>query len=273
MENQKNRLHRPFAVVTGASRGIGFELAKRFAKNGFDLLIAAEDIDINQAAEDLRKYSTHVQSFQVDLTEYDGVERLYSQIRSHGRPVDALAINAGVGVGGDFSRDTDLHAELGLIDLNVKSTVHLAKLAVKDMLKSGKGRILFTSSVVSMMPGPFEAVYAASKAFVQSFAQALRNELKETDITITALMPGATETDFFHRAGLDNTKVGQAEKDDPALVAEQGYEALMSGKDHVVAGSFKNRLQTTIAKFIPQRFTAEIHRGMAKPGSAKKKAA
>jgi short-subunit dehydrogenase len=148
--------------------------------------------------------------------------------------------------------------------------VHLAKRIVKDMVERKDGKILFTSSVVSTMPGPFEAIYAASKAFVQSFSQALRNELRDTGVSVTSLMPGATETNFFHRAGLDDTKVGQAEKDDPAQVAKQGFDALMAGKDHVVGGSFKNRVQVAGAKILPETVTANIHRGMAAPGSADK---
>lgn len=257
-------------MVTGASSGIGFELARQFAKNGFDLLIASGSEAIAEAARRLEAEGATVQSVEADLAEYEGVEKLYDKIKSSGRPVDAIALNAGVGVSGDFARDTDLEAELNLIDLNVTSVVHLTKRVVKDMVERGQGRILFTSSVVSTMPASFLAVYGASKAFVQSFAQAIRNELKDTGVSVTALMPGATETNFFHRAGMEDTKIGASEKDDPAEVAREGFEALMAGKDHVVAGSFKNAVQTTAAHVLPDTVTAEMHRKQAEPGSADK---
>jgi short-subunit dehydrogenase len=249
------------AVVTGASSGIGLELAKEFARRGFDLVIGAESAGIEKAAAEIRALGANVQAIQVDLRTFDGVEKFYAQIN---RPIDVIAINAGVGVGGDFVRETDLQAELDLINLNVVSTVHLAKLVLKDMVARNKGRVLFTASVVSIAPGPLEAVYGASKAFVFSFAEALRAELKETEVTITALMPGATETNFFHRAGMDGTKIGQAKKDDPAQVAREGIEALFSDKDRVVAGSLKNKVLTTVGSVSPEA-AAELHRKQAEP--------
>ncbi len=179
---------RSFAVVTGASSGIGYELAKQFANNGFDLLIAAEDGAIATSARELEALGASVRSIQADLSTEDGVEKLYADILASGRDLDAIAINAGVGVGGDF-RDTDLDAELRMIDLNCRSTVQLAKRVVPQMSERGSGRILFTSSIAALMPAPFEAVYGATKAFVQSFSEALRNELKDTGVTVTALMP------------------------------------------------------------------------------------
>jgi short-subunit dehydrogenase len=257
------------AVVTGASDGIGYELAKVFAQNGFDLVVCAEDGGIVEAAQAFEQLGVKVTSVQADLAAHEGVEQLWARIRDLNRPIDAAAINAGVGVGGEFAK-TDLQAELNLINLNVTSTVHLAKYVVQQMVSRGSGRILFSSSIASTMPAPFEAVYGASKAFVQSFSQALRNELKDTGVTVTALMPGPTETNFFHRAGLDDTKVGASEKDDAGKVALDGFEALMAGKDHVVAGSFKNKAQALGAKVLPETAKAQIHRGMAEPGSADK---
>lgn len=174
-----------FAVVTGASSGIGLELAHQFAHNGFDLLVAAEDDDIHAAAGELADIGVSVEAVQVDLTSDAGVDELYRRIGAAGRPVDAIALNAGVGAGGAFATDTRLEDELRLIDLNVRSTVHLAKHAVRDMVARGQGRILFTSSIASTQPGAFQAVYNASKSFVQSFALALRNELKDTGVTVT----------------------------------------------------------------------------------------
>jgi short-subunit dehydrogenase len=259
---------RQLAVVTGASSGIGFELAKVFAENEFDLIVAAEDEELVTATRDLSQIGAGVDSVRVDLSRPEGVEELYAKITADGRPIDALALNAGIGAGGDFARETSLAKELRLIDLNVRSTVHLCKLVVADMVERDAGRILFTSSVASTMPGSYQAIYNASKSFVQSFAEAIRNELKETGVTITALMPGPTETEFFERAEMEDTKVGAGEKDDPAEVARQGFDALMDGKEKVVGGSMKNKLQTAVAGVIPDKVKAEMHRNMAEPGSA-----
>jgi len=260
---------RQFAVVTGASSGIGRELAKQFAQNGFDLLITSTGPDIAEAAQEIEGLGAQVQTTTADLATYEGVETLYRAIQGAGRPVDAIAINAGVGVGGDFTRQTDLQDELNLIQLNVAGTVHLAKRVLPDMVTRGQGRVPFTSSIAALMPGAFEAVYNASKAFVQSFSEALRNEVKDTGVTITALQPGPTETNFFHRAGMDDTMVGESKKDDPAEVAKQGFEALMAGKDHVIAGSLKTKLMGNMAKVTPDTATAQLHRGMAEPKSDK----
>lgn len=263
-----NSFTRPLAVVTGASSGIGYELAKQFAQNGFDLLIAANSSNLNEVAQTLAGMDAKVETVQADLATYDGVEALYKKIQDTNRAVDAIAINAGVGVGGDFARETDLQDELNLINLNVVSSVHLAKRVVKDMVNRGKGRILFTSSIAALMPGSFEAVYAASKAFIQSFSEGLRNELKDTGVTVTALMPGPTETNFFHRAGMDDTNVGANKKDDPAEVAKQGFEALMKGKDSIIAGSFATKIQGAVSKVLPDTVNAEMHRKLTEPGSA-----
>jgi len=255
------------AVVTGASSGIGLELAKQFAQNGYDLLIVAEDAGIYEAAETLRRLPSAVSEVQIDLATDDGVEKFYQRIQSEGRPVDAIALNAGVGAGGDFVRDLSLEANLEVIDLNVRSTVHLAKLVLPEMVSRRQGRVLFTSSIASTMPGSFNAVYNASKAFIQSFSQAIREELKDSGVTVTALMPGPTDTNFFHRANMDDTKVGTGEKDNPEEVARAGFEALLAGKDHVVAGSLKNTVQATLAHVLPDTVTAAMHTKEARPGT------
>jgi short-subunit dehydrogenase len=211
-----------------------------------------------------------VDALQVDLAQYEGVEKFYDKIKSYNRHLDAIAINAGVGVGGDFTFDTELKAELNLININIVSAVHLAKLVVRDMVMHGEGRILFTSSIAAVMPAPFEAVYGASKAFLLSFSEALRNEIKDTGVTVTALMPGPTETNFFHRAGMDDTKVGAGEKDNAVDVAREGFDALMAGRDHVVAGSFTNNLEAAAAKILPETVSAAAHRRFTEPGSAPK---
>jgi short-subunit dehydrogenase len=259
----------PVAVVTGASSGIGYELAKQFAANGFDLIVAAEDDAIATAARELRDLGAQVQDVRVDLATDEGVDALYAEMSSAGRPVDAIALNAGIGAGGAFATDTDLHDELKLIDLNVRSTVHLAKHVVRDMVARDEGRILFTSSIASTMPGSFQAVYNASKSFVQSFALALRDELKDTNVTITSLMPGPTETEFFERADMLDTKVGADDKDDPAGVARDGFEALMAGKERVVSASLKTKLQGRASRVLPDSVKAGMHRKMAEPRSGR----
>ncbi|WP_455361385.1 SDR family NAD(P)-dependent oxidoreductase [Streptomyces sp. SYSU K21746] len=261
-------LIKPLAVVTGASSGIGFELAKQFADNGFDLVVSAEDPGVEQAAEELRAAGADVQVVRADLATYDGVEQLYASIAVTRRPVSAAALNAGVGRGGAFL-DTDLSDEARIIDLNITSTVHLAKRLLPDMVAAGDGRVLITSSIASTMPGSFQAVYNASKSFLQSFAEALQNELKDTGVTVTSLMPGPTETNFFRRAGMDDTKVGRQPKDDPARVAKDGFDALMSGRGKVVAGSLKTKAQGVANKVLPDRLKAAAHRRMAEPGSGR----
>jgi short-subunit dehydrogenase len=258
---------RSLAIVTGASSGIGYELAKQFATHGFDLVIAAEDDGIARAAGDLTALGARVEPVQVDLSETAAVERLYATATATGRPVDAVAINAGVGVSGAFA-NTDLDDDLKLVDLNVRSAVHLAKLTARDMVGRGAGRILFTSSIAATQPGPFAATYNASKSFLLSLSEALREELKDSGVTVTALMPGPTDTEFFDRAGMQDTKLGAGSKDDPAQVAEQGFHALMNGKDHVVAGSVKNNLMAGASKILPETAKAKLHRKMSEPGSA-----
>jgi short-subunit dehydrogenase len=255
-----------WAVVTGASSGIGRELAKEFARNGFDLLIAAEDSDIDTAAEELRQLGAEVEAVQVDLATYGGVEELYRKIQDCGQALEAVAINAGVGVGGAAFDKTDLREELNLLNLNVVSVVHLTKRVLPDMIAAGNGRILFTSSVAAFLPGPYESVYSASKAFVQSFAEAIREEVRDKGITVTALQPGPTETNFFHRAGMDETPVGDAKKDDPAMVAHEGFTALMEGRDSVITG-FMNKVEANLGKVVPQKVAAKMHESQTKPQS------
>jgi uncharacterized protein len=261
-------MNHALAVVTGASSGIGYELAKQFARHGFDLVAAAEDPGIGRAARAFHDLGAATETVQVDLATYDGVEVLCQRIRATGRPVDAIVINAGVGISGDFARQTDLRSELRLLGLNVTSPVHLAKRVLPGMVERGTGRVLFTSSIAATMPGPYEATYAASKAFLYSFAEAIRYELKDTGVSVTALLPGPTDTHFFERAGLGDTKLGVGRKDDPAEVARDGFEALMAGKDHVVAGSVRNAVRVLGAKVLPQPASAAMHGRQSRPGTA-----
>jgi short-subunit dehydrogenase len=259
---------RKFAVVTGGSSGIGFELAQQFAAHQFDVMIAA-DQGLDGATQKLNSADEvgEITSIKADLSTRAGVDLLYDAILQTGRPVDALAANAGIGHGHAFL-DQDREDWIKIIDTNIIGTLDLLHLVGKDMRKAGQGRILITSSIASQLPGSFQAVYNASKAFLQSFSFALRNELKDSGVSVTALLPGATDTEFFERADMLDTKVGQAKKDDPADVAKAGFDALMEGQGDVVYG-LKNKLQAVAAKVIPDDRLAETHRGMAAPGTAK----
>ena len=255
---------RPLALVTGASSGIGTELARQFAAHGFDLVVTAEDHAIEAAAEQLRMGGSAVQAVQADLRTREGVEQLWSAVTALGRGVDAAALNAGVGLGKAFV-DQDLDDVFGLIDLNVRGTVHLAHLVLKDMVGRGSGRVLITSSVASTQPGAFQAVYNATKSFEQSFAEALQEELKDTGVTLTSLMPGPVETNFFERADLMDTNIGQGPKDDPSDVAKQGFEALMKGDRKVVAASLSSKAMAAMGAVLPDSIKALAHRQMAEP--------
>jgi short-subunit dehydrogenase len=254
---------RPLAVVTGASSGIGYELAKLCAENGFDLVVAA-DRPIGEAAQAFRALGAGVKALETDLATTEGVDELYAAIK--GRPVDALLANAGHGLGRGFL-DQDFEEARHVIDTNITGTIYLIQKIGRDMRARNKGRILITGSIAGFMPGSFQAVYNGTKAFIDSFSFALRNELKETEITVTCLMPGATETEFFERADMLDTKVGTQEKDDPAKVARDGFDAMMNGESDVVSG-WQNKLQTTVANVTPNEMLAEQHRKMAEPGTA-----
>jgi short-subunit dehydrogenase len=253
-----------FAVVTGASTGIGYELAMHCAKNGFDLLIAADEPEINQAADAVRSLGVRVEAVQADLATLDGVDKLYQRIG--GRPVDALLANAGRGLGKGFL-DQDFDKVRRVIDTNITGTIYLIQKIGRDMRARGAGRILITGSIAGFIPGTYQAVYNGTKAFIDSFSFALRAELKDSGVTVTCLMPGPTETEFFERADLLDTKIGQAEKDDAGMVAKVGFDAMMDGKGDVVSG-WKNKLQTAIASVTPAGVLAEQHRKQTEPGSA-----
>jgi short-subunit dehydrogenase len=257
---------RTLAIVTGASSGIGYELAKLCAENGFDLLIAADQPEIQKAADQFRALGVEVQPVEADLATLEGVEKLYAATK--GRPVELLLANAGHGLGHAFL-DQDFNEARHVIDTNITGTIYLIQKVGREMRERGQGRILITGSIAGFMPGSFQAVYNGTKAFIDSFSFALRNELKDTGVTVTCLMPGATQTEFFERADMMDTKVGQQEKDDPAQVAKDGFEAMMKGEADVVSG-WKNKVQTTVANVTPNTVLAEQHRKMAQPGTGKK---
>ena len=263
---------RPLAVVTGASSGIGLELAKQFAAHGYDLLVAAEDDAVREVPGQLADAAAlgpvQVEAIQVDLATREGVERLWLAATAAGRQVDAVAVHAGVGVGGEFT-ETDLEDELRMIDLNVTSFVHLTKLAARSMARRGEGRILITSSMAARVPAPYQAVYGATKAFAQSLAQSLRQELGQHGVVVTAFMPGPTDTEFFDRAGMQDTKMANTSmKDDPATVAEQAFAALQAGRDHVVTGSAMTKVQGALSNVVPNALGAKLQGKIAAPGSA-----
>jgi uncharacterized protein len=255
----------PLAVVTGASTGIGYHLALRCAEHGLDLVVAADEPLIERAAEDFRAQGVRVQAVEADLATPEGVAKLYQEVG--GRPVEALLANAGRGLGKGFLDQTfgDIKH---VIDTNITGTLDLIHRVGRDMRERGQGRILITGSIAGFVPGTYQAVYNASKAFLDSFSFALRAELKGSGVTVTCLMPGATETEFFERADLMDTKIGQQKKDDPADVATTGFEAMMKGEGDVVSG-WHNKLQSAIASITPSGILAEQYRKMTEPGSGR----
>lgn len=257
---------RKFAIVTGASSGIGFEIAKLAAEDGYDLLVAA-DTPFVDAGPALQGLGVEVRSIECDLSTEHGIRQLLDAAGN--RPVDVLVANAGHGLGHAWL-DQTVEEWRHVIDTNITGALLLIQPVLKGMVKRGAGRVLITGSIAGHMAGSFQAVYNGSKAFVDSFAAAIGNELKDTNVTITCLKPGATETEFFHRAGLDDTKVGQAKKDDPADVAKAGWDAMKSG-EHAVIYGMKNKMQVAAAGMMTDARTAEMHRKQAEPGSGLEK--
>lgn len=253
------------AVVTGASSGIGLELARLCAQNGFDLVIAADDPRIRDAGRELSETGVACTEVQCDLATPAGIKQVTDAIGE--RPVAALFANAGQGLGKAFL-DQDLQEAMAVIHTNIDGTVRLIYDVGRGMIRRRQGRILITGSIAGLMPGTFQAVYNGSKAFLDSFSVALSNELKDSGVTVTCLMPGATETDFFERADMLDTKVGSGEKASAADVAKVGFDAMMKGQLKVVAG-FSNKLRAAMSHVAPDSKLAEMHRGMAEPGHAK----
>ncbi|RZT35454.1 SDR family NAD(P)-dependent oxidoreductase [Cupriavidus agavae] len=251
----------PFAVVTGASTGIGYHLAECCAAAGMDVLIVADEAEINAAATSLGSGGVTVEALQADLSTREGVDSLLAALR--GRPVDVLCANAGRGLGRAFV-DQEFSEIARVIETNVTGTVYLLHHVGRSMRARGQGRILITGSIAGLMPGTYQAVYNASKSFLDSFSFALRHELRDSGVSVTCLMPGATETEFFERADMLDTRVAQGNKDDPADVAKQGFEAMMKGEGDVVTG-WQNKLRAAIAHFTPTDALAEQHRHMAQP--------
>ena len=254
---------RQLAVITGASSGIGYELAELCAKDGFDLVIASDEPEIEDVAEILEKHDVSVDWVECDLATEEGIEELIDAVDD--RDVDVLMANAGHGLGHAFL-DQDFEDILHVVDTNVTGTLLLVHSLGQRMRDRGSGRILITGSVAGFIPGAYQAVYNASKAFLDSFSFALRAEVAESGVTVTCLMPGATETEFFERADLLDTQVGQEKKDDPKDVAKAGFDAMMRGDGDVVTG-WQNKLQTAIASVTPAGMLARQHARKAAPGS------
>jgi uncharacterized protein len=252
------------AIVTGASSGIGLEIAKLAAEDGYDLIVAA-DTPFVEAGPALKEFGVNVEEVEADLATKQGVDQLLASVGD--RQVDVLVANAGHGLGHGFldqSPDEWLH----VINTDVTGTLMLVQPIVQRMVERGQGRVLMTGSIAGHLAGAFQAVYNGSKAFIDSFAAALNEELRETGVTVTCLKPGATETNFFHRAELDDTKVGQAKKDDPADVAKAGWDAMNKGEPSVIYG-LKNKMQVAAAGVLTDATTAKLHRAQAEPGSGK----
>jgi len=252
------------AVVTGASTGIGYYLADECAQHGYDLIIAADEPQIEKAAEALRTRGVAVDAVEADLATKKGCDKLHDRIK--GRPLDILIANAGRGLGKGFL-DQDFDAARHVIETNITGTIYLIQKIGRDMRARGDGHILITGSIAGFMPGSYQAVYNGSKAFIDSFAFALRAELDGSGVSVTCLMPGPTETEFFARADLLDTKLGAGKKDDPQDVARIGFDAMMRGKGDVVSG-WHNKLESALANVTPASMLAERHKKEAAPGTA-----
>jgi len=255
-----------FAIVTGASTGIGFELATLAAKNGYDILVVADEPLIDAAAADFKQFGTRVESIEADLSTLDGVDRLLAAVS--GRPIDLLCANAGRGLGHAFL-DQDVKDWRHVVDTNITGTLYLLQQVLRDMVARDAGKILVTGSIAGFIPGSFQAVYNGTKAFIDNFTAAIRNEIKDsTGVTLTTLMPGPVDTEFFERGDMLDTEVGaNPNKSDPAVVAQDGWDAVMTGKAHIVSG-WKNKIQAAVANITPEAILAEQHRKMAEPGTA-----
>lgn len=266
MKNEK------LALITGASNGIGYELAKIFAKNNYNLILVSRGQEkLDQTKNDLKKFDIKVTTYSADLSEFDEIEKLKNWVDQEQIVIDTLVLNAGIGLGGDFIKSTDLKKELNLIRLNVDSIVHMTKLFVGDMVRKNEGNVLITSSLSGTAPIPFEAVYGASKAFVNSFFYAIRNEIRTTNVHMTLLMPGATETNFFKNAGQADTTVGSMQKDDPKEVAERAYYALETHHEFVYGSEHAEYEGEVLNRALSESHKAQKHRIISEPDSALKK--
>lgn len=254
-----------YALITGATSGIGYELSKLFAQDGYNLIIVARtENDLDNTAEELKKYNVEVLCVAKDLFKSEAAFELYNELKAKGIEIDVLVNNAGQGEYGEFV-DTDIDRELDIIQLNIGAVVILTKHFLRDMVARGNGKILNVTSIAGKGPGPYQSVYHATKAFAHSFTEAIRSEVKDKGITVTSLLPGATDTDFFNKADMLESKVVQEEKmADPADVAKDGFDALMSGKDMVISG-LKNKIQVAMGNIIPDSMVADKTKKQQEP--------
>ncbi len=252
---------KPLAVVTGASTGIGFELARCCLDAGFDLVIVADEAEIHQAASRLAREAATIEAIEADLATERGRHDLFALIGS--RRVDALLANAGIGLGEAFL-DQDFANVTQLLRTNIEGTLAVVHSIAHGMRARRTGRILITGSIAAYVAGPFQAAYNASKAFINQFALALREELGGTGVSVTCLAPGITESEFFRRAGQLDTKAGRSKKDDPRMVARIGFDAMMRGDAFVISG-WKNKLQIAVARCLPNNLLARLHRPWSEP--------
>lgn len=255
--------NRKLALVTGASSGLGLELAKQFAQDGYDVAISGSSERIFEAANIIRELNVEAYPYQADAATYEGVEGFWNFVENLKRSVDAAVLNVGIAIGGSFA-EMDLEENLRIIAINITGTVHMAKRVVQHMLPNKQGKILIVSSVSATLPTPYETVYGPSKAFGFSFAESLREELRESGITVTALLPGATDTNFHLNAGMATSQIGASKKNDKTLVAKQGFEALMNDEDHVVGGDEHTKQQVIENRTTPEPVKAARHAKQAK---------
>ncbi len=257
------------AFVTGASSGIGYQLAKQLAERGYDLAITAQDDRLAGAARDFQAIGAEVIAIQADATQQDEVAAAWKKIELTGRPVTVACINAGIGEGGNFATETSLDQEMAIVALNCGSTVQFAKYVAKQMAQHGSGNILFTASIASETTSPGMAVYSASKAFVLSLSKSLRFELKDVGVNVTALQPGPVDTDFFDVAHMNDTKIGTEGKksNEPDEVAKVGLDALFDGKEHVYAADFMTKLEGAVANITPSSLQAKMQEKMMEPAN------
>lgn len=254
-----------FAIITGASTGIGFELATLAAEAGYDILVVADEPLIEAAARDFEQFGTEVRSVEADLSTMEGVDTLIAA--AAGRQVDLLCANAGRGLGHAFL-DQNVADWRRVVDTNITGTLYLLQKVLKPMVARNDGKVLVTGSIAGYIPGAFQAVYNSTKSFIDYFTDAIRNEIKDADgVTLTTLKPGPVDTEFFQRGDMLDTQVGQSDsKRDPALVAKDGWDALMAGKASVFSG-LSTKIQGVVANVLPASVLAEQHRKMAEPGS------
>lgn len=246
-----------YALITGGTSGIGYELAKLFAENGYNLVIVARtEADLRQRADEISsRYGVFVITLAKDLFHREAPFEIYDETRRQGIQIDVLVNDAAQGLYGRFI-DTDIHRELDMLQLNIGAYIALTKLYLRDMMERGDGKILNVASIAGKLPGPYQSVYHGTKAFIHSFTEAIRAELADSGVTITSLLPGATDTDFFRKAHMEDSRILEQDLADPAKVAKDGFEALMKGDDMVISG-LKNKAQIAASNITPDSLVAK----------------